>query len=45
MVLRQPMIGFVNYDYKKHFREKPTDNEFANGTNHINGINFFWGAV
>ncbi len=35
--------GLVNYGYKKHFRVKHSENEFANGTNHINGIENFWG--
>ncbi|MBS9768491.1 MAG: IS1595 family transposase [Flavobacteriaceae bacterium] len=35
--------GLVNYGYKEHFRVKHSDNEFANGTNHINGIENFWG--
>ena len=35
--------GLVNYGYKKHFRVKHSRNEFANGVNHINGIENFWG--
>jgi transposase len=35
--------GLVNYGYKKHYRVKHSDNEFADGTNHINGIENFWG--
>ncbi len=35
--------GLVNYGYKKHFRVKHSENEFANGINHINGIENFWG--
>lgn len=35
--------GLVNYGYKQHFRVKHSDNEFANGRNHINGIENFWG--
>ena len=34
--------GLVNYGYKKHFRVKHGDNEFAVGHNHINGIENFW---
>ncbi len=34
--------GLVNYRYKKHFRVKHSENEFAGGTNHINGIENFW---
>jgi transposase len=35
--------GLVNYGYKKHYRVYHGDNEFANGNNHINGIENFWG--
>ena len=35
--------GLVNYGYKKHYRVKHGDNEFAVGHNHINGIENFWG--
>ena len=35
--------GLVNYGYKKHFRVKHSQNEFANGVSHINGIENFWG--
>jgi transposase len=35
--------GLVNYGYKKHYRVKHGDNEFALGHNHINGIENFWG--
>ena len=35
--------GLVNYGYKKHFRVKHGDNEFADGHKHINGIENFWG--
>jgi len=35
--------GLADYDYKKHFRVKHNKNEFANETNHINGIENFWG--
>lgn len=41
--------GFKSYDsladygYKKHYRVKHDDNEFADGHNHINGIENFWG--
>ena len=35
--------GLVNYGYKRHFRVKHGQNEFANGANHINGIENFWG--
>jgi transposase len=35
--------GLVNYGYKRHYRVYHGDNEFANGNNHINGIENFWG--
>jgi transposase len=35
--------GLVNYGYKKHFRVKHGENEFADGRSHINGIENFWG--
>jgi transposase len=35
--------GLVNYGYKKHYRVKHSENEFAIGHNHINGIENFWG--
>ena len=35
--------GLVDLGYKKHFRVQHGENEFANGTNHINGIESFWG--
>lgn len=35
--------GLVNYGYKKHYRVKHDYNVFADGTNHINGIENFWG--
>jgi len=35
--------GLVNYGYKKHYRVKHSENEFARGHNHINGIENFWG--
>ena len=34
--------GLVDMGYKKHFRIKHGHNEFANGKNHINGIESFW---
>lgn len=34
--------GLVNFGYKKHYRVKHGNNEFANGRNHINGIENFW---
>jgi transposase len=35
--------GLANYGYKRHYRVKHSDNEFAKGHNHINGIENFWG--
>lgn len=35
--------GLVNFGYKKHFRVKHGENQFAVGHNHINGIENFWG--
>ena len=35
--------GLVNYGYKRHYRVKHGENEFALGHNHINGIENFWG--
>ena len=31
--------------YKKHFRVNHSDNQFAIGTNHINGIESFWSSA
>ena len=30
--------GLANYGYKQHYRIKHSDNKFANGRNHINGL-------
>ena len=35
--------GLVDYGAKEHYRLKHSKNEFANGKNHINGIENFWG--
>ena len=35
--------GLADYGYKKHYRVKHGENEFATGNNHINGIENFWG--
>ena len=35
--------GLVDYVAKAHYRVKHSKNEFANGKNHINGIENFWG--
>ncbi|MBR0071539.1 MAG: IS1595 family transposase [Campylobacter sp.] len=34
--------GLVDYGAKAHYRVKHCENEFANGRNHINGIESFW---
>ena len=34
--------GLVNFGYRKHHRIKHGENEFAKGSNHINGIENFW---
>jgi transposase len=35
--------GLADYGYKRYYRVKHGENEFANGHNHINGIENFWG--
>jgi len=35
--------GLVDYGYKQHYRVKHSANQFADGRNHINGIENFWG--
>lgn len=35
--------GLINYGAKEHYRVKHSKNEFANGKNHINGIENFCG--
>lgn len=35
--------GLADFGYKKHYRIKHSQNEFAVGRNHINGIENFWG--
>jgi transposase len=37
--------GLVNMGYKRHYRVKHSDNVFANGKAHINGIESFWGVT
>lgn len=34
--------GLVDVGYEKHFRVSHGNNQFASGTNHINGIESFW---
>jgi transposase len=35
--------GLADYGYRRLYRVIHSDNEFANGNNHINGIENFWG--
>lgn len=35
--------GLADFGYKRHYRVKHGENEFAMGHNHINGIENFWG--
>ena len=35
--------GLVDYGYKQHYRVKHNNNQFAEGINHINGIENFEG--
>jgi transposase len=35
--------GLADFGYKKHYRVRHGENEFAVGNNHINGIENFWG--
>jgi len=35
--------GLADFGYKRHYRIKHGDNQFASGKNHINGIENFWG--
>ena len=37
--------GLINFGYKKHHRIYHSKNEFANGKNHINGIENFWSVA
>ena len=37
--------GLVSLGYKKHYRISHGNNEFADGKNHINGIENFWGIA
>jgi transposase len=34
--------GLVNFGYKRHYRIRHADNQFAVGRKHINGIENFW---
>ena len=38
---RKAYDGLVDYGAKAHYRVKHSKNEFANGKNHINGIETF----
>jgi len=35
--------SLVDYGYKQYYRIKHSENQFADGKNHINGIENFWG--
>jgi len=35
--------GLVDLGYKKHYRVRHSQNEFATKNTHINGIENFWG--
>ena len=37
--------GLVNVGYKKHCRVKHSEDVFANGKAHVNGIENFWGIA
>ncbi len=37
--------GLVDVGFKKHFRVNHSDNQFADGSNHINGIESFWSSA
>jgi len=37
--------GLVDVGYKKHFRVKHRENQFADRSNHINGIVAFWSSA
>ena len=37
--------GLVDMGYKKHYRVRHSDDEFANKKSHINGIENFWGLA
>jgi transposase len=37
--------GLVNVGYKQHYRVKHSDDDFANGRAHVNGIENFWGVA
>lgn len=39
---RRGYDGLVDVGYSKHFRVNHSDNQFADGLNHINGIESFW---
>ena len=37
--------GLVNAGYKKHYRVTHSEDVFANGRDHVNGIEKFWGIA
>ena len=39
------MMGIVNAGYKKHYRVTNSEDIFANGRVHVNGIENFWGVA
>ena len=41
LLLLSAYDGLVDYGAKAHYRVKHSKNEFANGKNHINGIENF----
>ena len=42
---RRGYDGLVDVGYSKHFRVHHSDNQFAVGKNHINGIESFWSSA
>jgi transposase-like protein len=37
--------GLVDVGYSKHFRVNHSENQFADGSNHVNGIESFWSSA
>jgi transposase len=37
--------GLVNEGYNRHYRVKHSNDVFANGRAHVNGIENFWGVA
>jgi transposase len=42
---RKAYDGLVNAGYKHHYRVKHSDDVFANGRAHVNGMENFWGVA